>query len=610
MTRRPGNSMRELLILGLTWGALAAICIDAAAFAETPRKPPSTIPPRRSSQLQQAPAGVNTSLPRLPYLPWSERCWTRMFDAGIKYVRIGQYEDTSDQTGWDWVEQKKGQLSVGKEVDEYVDSLVENGAVIELQLLYGNPIYTSPAGLLPTTITPTTGAVHNRDLGLYSIFWPPTTPDQVSAFMRYTRFMVERYKGKIRYYSLWNEEDISYWNPYQSARDYGNLLGAFSRTVRETDPNARIVFGGLAARSPEFARQALEVCQCAGDLDVFAYHIYPGGFYANTPPEEMDSKDHDNPTTDGLRDAVKAFPGIPGGLQFWDDEYNSAIGFTPDMDESIQAKYVPRTIVYNWAEGVPTFVWELINDTSTSEGNNFGIINGKLFKSSDFQPRPVFYTIQRTNALFGDTSRDPSIEMRVLDAKPLEAAGKVPFFSYGFKSRTGKAIVAYWLGSKVVAGHPSPPVYVDISLLNSGIIDPVLIDLESNTISPLTWEQSATGQSLRLPVRDSVMAVADAAYFDWSVLPEIPAGLLATAKGKTVSLKWMAAGGEATEIVVETRASLSDKWVDIAHLPGSATSYQATGLPRANRGSYRVYAANQAGKSGYSNIAHVNSGDD
>ena len=31
-----------------------------------------------------------------------------MFDAGFKWIRIGQYENSSDYTSWDWVEQKRG----------------------------------------------------------------------------------------------------------------------------------------------------------------------------------------------------------------------------------------------------------------------------------------------------------------------------------------------------------------------------------------------------------------------------------------------------------------------------------------------------------------------
>jgi len=530
-----------------------------------------------------------------------------MFDSGMKYVRIGQYEDTSDQTGWDWVEQKKGQLSLNKKVDDYVDSLVENGATIELQLLYGNPMYTSPAGVLPVTTEATPASVHNADRGLYSIFWPPQTPDQVAAFMRYAKYMVRHFKGHIQYYSLWNEEDITYWNPYPDPEAYGRLLSEFVKMLRETDPNAKVVFGGLAGRDPDYARKALDACNCADQLDVFAYHAYPGGFSSNTPPERMDSTADGNRTSVGLREAVTAYPGIQKDLRFWNDEYNSVTGHTPAMDESLQAKYVPRAIVYNWERHIPTFLWELINDTNTSEGNDFGIINGKLLKPTDFQPKPVFFTIERTNALFADTVPDPTIGISVPDARSLETTSQAPFFSYGFRSQNGKSVVAYWLGSKGSIAHASQPVYVQMALQNSGIAHPILIDLNADTVIPIRWETSATGQVLRVPVRDSVMAIADASYFDWAVLPEVPGGLIAQPTGGGVDLKWQETR-DASRIIVEARSGPSSRWGEVARVPASATSYQVKGPRLASHTSFRICAVNQAGRSAYSNLAYVGEG--
>ena len=72
---------------------------------------PERIPPKRSSQIDKGLGGVNTSLPRDPYIPWNRWWWTRMFDGGINWARIGQYEDTSDISGWDWIEQKRGEFS-------------------------------------------------------------------------------------------------------------------------------------------------------------------------------------------------------------------------------------------------------------------------------------------------------------------------------------------------------------------------------------------------------------------------------------------------------------------------------------------------------------------
>lgn len=160
---------------------------------------PERIPPKRSSQIVNGLGGVNTSLPRNPYIPWNRWWWTRMFDAGIKWARIGQYEDTPDISGWDWIKQKRGEFSALPELDDYVDSLADNGITIQLQLLYGNPIYTSPAGKLPDSMAPTPASVHNPDLNLYSIFWPPKTPEQIAAFVRFTKWMVNHYRGRSVY---------------------------------------------------------------------------------------------------------------------------------------------------------------------------------------------------------------------------------------------------------------------------------------------------------------------------------------------------------------------------------------------------------------------------
>jgi hypothetical protein len=575
--------------------ALGGFCFGAfAADAQTPDRLPSHIPPRRASQLKQAPAGVNTSLPRLPYLPWTETWWTRMYDAGMKYVRIGQYEDTSDVTGWDWTEQKKGLLRVAPEVDEYIDSLIANGATIELQLLYGNPIYTASAGILPTMITPTPATVHNPDFNLYSIFWPPTTPDQTSAFLRYARFMVNHFRGRIQYYSLWNEEDGSYWNPRPDPQQYGRLLAAFIKTVRETEPNARTVYGGQASFSQEFARSAMDACDCAGQLDVFAYHTYPGGFVRPAPPESVSA-----PST-ALREAVSSYPKIRPAIQFWEDEYNSVPSRGPEMTDAIQAKYVARMVAGNWAAGVPTFLWELVNDTSTDEGDDFGIVHGMMHKPSDFQPRPVFYAIQRINALLGDTRPDPGIQIKVLDSHSLDAASVAKLSSYGFRSDGGKSIVTYWLALESHPENPLQPVLMDVSIPDAGMEHPVLIDVDADRITPLQWESSGAGRSLRVPVTDSVMAIADADYFDWPVLPAAPSGLHLAATGASTLLTWKPVDEYSTSVVVERRFGSSGKWTEIARLAAGTTRH--TDEPTAKHAFYRIHAVGESGKSGYSNV--------
>src|ERR1700729_4470541 len=137
----------------LTLALAVPILLPAQTF-------PSHVPPKRSSQIQNG-FGINSDLPRPPYLPWNRWWWTRMFDAGVSWIRIGQYENSSDPTSWDWVERRRGVYAVAPEVDDYVDSLLENGVKVQIQLMYGNPMYTSLSGVKPDQITPAPGSFHN-----------------------------------------------------------------------------------------------------------------------------------------------------------------------------------------------------------------------------------------------------------------------------------------------------------------------------------------------------------------------------------------------------------------------------------------------------------------
>lgn len=562
---------------------------------------PSTIPARRSSQIHNG-FGINVPFPRKPYLPWNRWWWTRMADAGVKWVRIGQYENSSDLTSWDWIEQKRGVYAAPPGLDEYVNWLADNGINMQVELMYGNPMYTSPAGKLPNSILPEPGSFHNDDRSLYSVFWPPTTPGQIAAFTRYVQWMVHHFRGRIHYWALWNEEDIGYWNPWGNPEQYGRLLKAFVPAVHEADPSAKVIYGGQADPIRDFARRALAACQCASGIDVFAYHTYPG-YGQNMNPETMDYGAYGNESPAKLRAMVRHTPEIRPDIQFWDDEFNSIPSWT-GSDESVQEKYIPRGMVYNLAHGVKTFVWELVPGTDGNEDDDFGLIHGMKYLPTDFTARPAFYAYEHTNWLFSDTHFDPTIKIVNPDVLALLRKTDFPFFAYGFRSREGKAIVAYWIAAHSLPGNKFPPLYSPLIIRNSGITHPVLVDVVSGKIRPLHWENGTTDTLASVPMRDSVMVIADESYFDWTVLPEVPSSLAAKAAGNTIELTWKAHGTNGTGVVVERRVA-EGAWKRIARLPFTATHYEDASLPASSPASYRVRSINQAGESAYSNVVHI-----
>jgi len=577
--------------------------IAPSSWGQASRPLPDHVPPKRSSQIHDG-FGINSDMPRDPYLPWNRWWWTRMFDAGFKWARIGQYENSSDRTSWDWIEQKRGVFSSSPELEDFVDSLVDNGIDIQVQLIYGNVMYTSPSGRRPDVSTPEAGSFHNDDRSLYSVFYPPTTPEQIAAFNRYSAWMVNHFHDRIHYWALWNEQDIGYWNPYGNPEQFGKLLGPFIETVHRTDPQAKVIYGGQADPSRDFTQRAFDTCQCAPGIDVYAYHTYPG-YGQNLNPETMDYGAYQAESPRALRDLVTHYPGVKPGIPFFDDEFNSIPSWV-GSDESVQAKYVPRGFVYNLAAGVKTFVWLLAAGTDGNEYDDFGIIHGLTNHDYDFTPRPVFAALQNTNALFSDTKFDASIEVSGPDLPALRRQAGFPFLGYGFRSDSGKAIVAYWLAAHSLPGNTFPPLYATLSLKNTGITHPVLIDVVSGEIRQVKWKAGTTDTLEALPVKDSILAVTDESYFDWLVLPEAPSSLNLAVTGNTAKLDWQVHGGGPTGIVVERRIeegeSAKTSWSRIAKLPATTTEYSDSSLKKGERLAYRVRAINGDGESAYSNI--------
>ncbi len=127
-------------------------------------------------------------------------------------------------------------------------------------------------------------------------------------------------------------------------------------------------------------------------------------------------------------------------------------------------------------------MWLLTAATDGNEYDDFGMIHGLRHLPDDFTPRPVFYALQNTNALFADTHLDPSIKIAPVDVPALHDQAQ-PFLAYGFRSKTGKPIVAYWLAAHSEPGGAFPSVRADLTIPNSGIGHPVLIDVVSGDIA-------------------------------------------------------------------------------------------------------------------------------
>ena len=133
-----------------------------------------------------------------------------------------------------------------------------------------------------------------------------------------------------------------------------------------------------------------------------------------------------------------------------------------------------------------------------------------------------------------------------------------------------------------------PPLYSTLSLKNTGITHPVLIDVVSGVITPVSWKQGTTDTLEALPVKDSIMAVADESYFDWPVLPEAPSSLNLSVTGNTAKLEWQIHGGSPTGVVVERGIEKANGAKEKSG--AESLNYQPPQTSTATRASKRVIA--------------------
>lgn len=246
---------RNISLLVLIFALVFALSGRAAALAARPAQMPSSraLPLRRFFA-----ASADSRLPR---------GWTEMrtavgedyFNGTSPLSRVQRHFAIAHQLGvrylrcafsWDAIEPTPGQYNW-----RFWDSLVALAARNHIELL---PY---------VAYTPKWAA---RDA---NNFWqqPPRDPRLYADFM-YT--IARRYRGRIGSWEIWNEPDNrDYWTG--SAGEYATLAIAAAKRIREADPLAVLILGGMAYGPSPFFRQLIDRYHIDDFVDVVAVHAYP-----------------------------------------------------------------------------------------------------------------------------------------------------------------------------------------------------------------------------------------------------------------------------------------------------------------------------------------------
>ncbi|MHB1456546.1 MAG: discoidin domain-containing protein [Armatimonadota bacterium] len=394
----------------------------------------------------------------------TKKTWPMELNSGVKINRISQW---GDKTDWASIEQKKGVYRIDPEVDRAIDESVRNGVDILLTLDYGNNLYQTVKNA--PDFGPTWHLSHPF------LQCAPTTPEAVEAFAKWCEFMATHFKGRVKYFEIWNEEngwffdDWAKTNSVEMTIKYGQALLAASKAIKEANPDAKVVFGGTAGMTLDYPRLALE--QGAGPyIDAFAFHPYGHPTPEGVPshylsinkdvwewlPRPAEIIDYETQIA-ALRNLLHKFN---PGMQIWADEMNwMAPGEPPmtqngDGSELSQGKHLARFFSINSWLGCGAVWWSLYNANNIQEW--------AVIRSSDQSPRAAYYSAGYVSTILDDVKAAPDVRVESIGKAPADLMIKP------WRNGQGDVIIGVWRTSPADDRCKPQPIDLRVVGVKSG----------------------------------------------------------------------------------------------------------------------------------------------
>jgi hypothetical protein len=200
----------------------------------------------------------------------------------------------------------------------------------------------------------------------------------------------------VKHWEIYNEPDNGiefygqfgwgYWGHDPEA--YAQLLAAIYQPMKDADPEAQIVFGGLAydnwtSQGGPFVEEFLDevLKNNGGDyFDVMNFHYYPT-FRANWEaygPGIIGKATY-------LRDKLRSYgvdkPFICSEASMWSDELHGG-------SHELQSRYVPQLFTRSMAANLETTIWFQLLDDEEPDSWKYGLLN------ADLSPKPAYSAYQ------------------------------------------------------------------------------------------------------------------------------------------------------------------------------------------------------------------------
>jgi hypothetical protein len=198
------------------------------------RLQPNTAPLTPIDHVDVNPFGINTFLEQEVEPEKRERSVQMIADAGFHWLRQEfPWEDIEIHGRGDFVDRRNDHDGDGQ--PDPVDAWAKYDNIVDLADQYGLEIQARLSN-------PPSWAHANPDIG------EKAPPDDLQDYINYAVAVAERYRGRIRYYQVWNEPNIypEWGNQDVSPEAYTNLLCRTYDALKAVDPEIVVISGALA----------------------------------------------------------------------------------------------------------------------------------------------------------------------------------------------------------------------------------------------------------------------------------------------------------------------------------------------------------------------------
>lgn len=351
----------------------------------------------------------------------------RIKDLGLKWVRTNFW---TNPLNWQEVLRAPGVFSIPQDCDDFISQLANDGVNIVLTLSAG-------AGLDGQQYDwwgePGWGVLGNRE----PEWWFKTQEDR-DRFIDYIRFMVTHFKGRVKYYEIWNEPSSGEWDARGEVTldDYVVLVKQVAPVIRQIDPEARIVVGALGRfrQGDKEWFQELLGSGVVSLIDAVSWHpfygesplIYTGEYPQH--PEPFYWRDYPSEVEKfKLKAASFGFQGEYMVAEMVWRTPNDLTGEYPLYTDVVAAKYTARAIIIHL-------------------GMNFTMVSNQMLMPGEIKLLPRYYVIKNLSTVMaGAESVSLSVEIES-DAKDIK--------SYTFSLTNGDNLIALWTDGVAVDDDP------------------------------------------------------------------------------------------------------------------------------------------------------------